>query len=118
MTVVYVYSGKFMEERPEVAKQFMVGLLRGARSLQGDQYLSDENMAAYLQFVSSTEDAIRNAPKSLYDPNLALRTETLNDAQNTHMKNGRLEYDEPLPAESVVDPSWLDYALMIEGTYE
>jgi NitT/TauT family transport system substrate-binding protein len=117
MTVVYVYSGKFMQERPEVARAFTIGLMEGARTLQGDQYLSDENIGAYMQFVSATEDVIRKAPKSLYDPDLGLRTETLMDAQQTHMKNGRLEYDEPIPVQSVVDPSWQEYALMVLGPY-
>jgi ABC-type nitrate/sulfonate/bicarbonate transport system substrate-binding protein len=35
MTVVFVYSGKFMKERPEVAKKFMVALMKGARDMQG-----------------------------------------------------------------------------------
>ena len=118
MTVVYVYSGKFMQERPETAQKFMMGLMKGARALQGDEYLCDENMASYLQFVSSTEDVIRKAPKSLYDPNLGLRTETLMDAQETHMKNGRLEYDTPIPVEDVVDPTWLEYAVEEMGRWE
>ncbi len=117
MTMVYVYSGKFMKERPEVAKRFMLALMKGARSLQGEGFLSDANVAAYMKYMKTTEETIRKTPPGLYDPNLTVKIEDLADIQNTHMKNGRLEYSTPLPLDNLVDLSWQQYALMILGPY-
>ena len=117
MTVVYVYSGKFMKERPEAAKRFMLALMKGARSLQGAGYLDEKNIAAYLKYMKTTEETIRKTPPGLYDPNLTVKVESLADVQATHMKNGRLEYKEPLPLDAIVDTSWQQYALMILGPY-
>jgi len=40
MTVAFVGSGKFLNERPEVAKRFALALLDAARLMQGDDYLA------------------------------------------------------------------------------
>jgi len=118
MTVTYIYSGNFMKERPEVAEKFTLGLMEASRLMQGDDFLSEENIAAYLQFVSSTEEAIKAAPPAIYDPNLTLATDTLLDLQRIHMMNGRLEYDTPLAVEDVVDPTWVETALDELGRWE
>ena len=39
MTVAFVGSGKFVKERPEVAKRFVLALTEAARMMQGDDYL-------------------------------------------------------------------------------
>src|SRR5690606_38449352 len=57
MTVAFVGSGKFINERPEVAERFVVALTEAARMMQGDDYLSKENIEAYLTFTASTEEA-------------------------------------------------------------
>jgi NitT/TauT family transport system substrate-binding protein len=76
MTVVFVYSGKFMKERREVAKKFMVALMKGARAMQGKHYLDKKNMAAYMKYQRSSEEAIRKGMPMLFDPNLTIYTET------------------------------------------
>jgi len=118
MTVVFVYSAKFMEERPEAARRFMLGLMQGTRAMQGDDYLSDDNIAAYLGYVSSDEETIQNTPAMLYDPDLVVRTESLEDVQRVHMTNGRFDYETPVDVDTIVDLSWQQYALMILGGYE
>ncbi|MBN1263894.1 MAG: ABC transporter substrate-binding protein [Anaerolineales bacterium] len=118
MTVVFVYSAQFMEERPEAARRFMLGLMQGTRAMQGDDYLNDTNIAAYLGYVSSEEDTIRNTPAMLYDPDLVVRTESLEDVQRVHMTNGRFDYETPVDINTIVDLSWQQYALMILGGYE
>ncbi len=40
MTVAFVGSGKFLNERPEVAQRFTLALMEAARLMQGDDYLS------------------------------------------------------------------------------
>ncbi len=59
MTVVFVYSGKFIKDKLELAKKFMVALLKGARAMQGDKFLDSQNMAAYLKYQKAAEESIR-----------------------------------------------------------
>lgn len=115
MTVVFVYSGKFMKERPEVAKKFMVALMKGARDMQGKKYLDEKNMAAYMKYQKSSEKAIRNGMPMLFDPNLTIYTKSLGDIERIHMKNGRLTYSKPIDKKKVVDSSFQEYAVSVLG---
>jgi NitT/TauT family transport system substrate-binding protein len=71
MTTVFMYSGKFMKERTDVAKRFMIALVKGSRAMQA-HVSRPANLKAYLKYVTSTEEAIRRAnsgvgrPESLY----------------------------------------------------
>src|SRR5690606_27611793 len=67
MTVAFVGSDEFVTERPEAARRFVLALMEAARLMQGDDYLSRENVDAYLRFVNSTEEAIRTGAPVLYD---------------------------------------------------
>lgn len=115
MTVVFVYSGKFMKERPEVAKKFMVALLKGSRAMQGDKFLDPENIAAYMKYQKSSEESIRKSPSMLYDPNLEIKMDSLADIERTHMKNGRLAYSTPVELSNVVNPAFQEYAVSVLG---
>jgi NitT/TauT family transport system substrate-binding protein len=115
MTVVFVYSGKFIKGRPEVAKKFMVGLMKGARAMQGNKFLSDKNMAAYMKYQKASENAIRKGIPMLYDPNLTIYTECLADIERVHMKNGRLTYSKPIDKKKVADSSFQQYAVSVLG---
>lgn len=118
MTVVFVYSGKFMSERPEVAKKFMVALLKGSRAMQGDKFLDDKNMAGYMKYQNASEEGIRKQISMLYDPNLEIKMDSLADIERIHMNNGRLTYSEPIDKATVVDPSFQEYAVSELGTAE
>ena len=74
MTVAFVGSGKFIKERPEVAERFVVALTEAARLMQGDNYLSKENLDAYMKFTASTEAALKAAQPAVYDPNRRSRS--------------------------------------------
>jgi NitT/TauT family transport system substrate-binding protein len=115
MTVAFVGSGDFVTERPEAAQRFVLALMEATRMMQGDDYLSDENIAAYLKYVNSTEDAIRNGRPVVYDPNMVIPIEGLADVERVHRENGRTEYDEPIDLEQVVDTTFTDEAREILG---
>ncbi|NOZ28222.1 MAG: ABC transporter substrate-binding protein [Chloroflexi bacterium] len=117
MTVAFVGSGNFVKNRPEVAQRFVLALMEAARMMQGDDYLSDENMAAYLKFVNSTEEAIRTGRPVIYDPNLRIPVEGLADVERVHRENGRTNYTEPIDLSKVVDTSFVDKALELLGEY-
>ena len=115
MTVAFVGSGDFVNERPEVAQRFALALTEAARMMQGDDYLSDENVAAYLKYVNSTEEAIRSGSPVVYDPNMVIPVDGLADVERVHRENGRTEYEEPVDLSSVVDTTFTDTAREILG---
>lgn len=111
MTVAFVSSGKFISERPEVAKRFVLALGEAAAAMQGDEYLSDENIAAYLAHVATTPEDLRAGAPVIYDPELNIEIAGLQDVEKVHRENGRLEYTEPLDMAKVVDTSFIEWAL-------
>lgn len=117
MTVAYVGSGKFIQERPEAAQRFVLAMMDATRLMQGDDFFSDENMAAYLTYTTSTEEAIRSATPFVFDPDLVIPVEGLADVEATHRENGRTEYTEPLDLTKVVDLTFTEAALELRGPY-
>lgn len=117
MTVAFVGSGKFVNERPAVAQRFVLALMEAARLMQGDDYLSAENMAAYLKYVNSTEDAIRDGEPVIYDPNQVIPVEGLADVERVHRENGRTEYEAPVDLSAVIDLTFTEQAREALGEY-
>jgi NitT/TauT family transport system substrate-binding protein len=117
MTVAFVGSGDFINERPEAAQRFALALMEAARLMQGDDYLSDENLAAYLSYVNSTEEALRAGTPVVYDPNQVIPVDGLADVEETHRENGRTEYETPIDLGNVVDTSFTEQALELLGEY-
>lgn len=115
MTVAFVGSSQFVKERPEVAKRFVLALMEAARAMQGDKYLSPENIAAYLTYVNTTEEALREGVPVVYDPNQTISIEGLGDIERVHRENGRVEYTDPLDLSNVVDSSFVEFALSVLG---
>jgi NitT/TauT family transport system substrate-binding protein len=118
MTVAFVGSGRFVTERPEVAARFVLALTEAARLMQGDEYLSDENIAAYLKYTNSDEEALRSGTPVVYDPNMEIPVEGLSDVERVHRENGRTEYQEPLDLANVVDGQFVEGALDVLGQAE
>lgn len=115
MTVAFVASSKFINERPEVAKRFVLALMEAARMMQGENYLSPDNVAAYLTYVNTTEDALRKGIPVIYDPNQNISVEGLGDIERMHRQNGRVEYTDPIDLSKVVNASFGEWALSILG---
>lgn len=115
MTVAFVGSGKLINERPEVAERFVLALAEAARMMQGDDYLSPENIAAYTKHTASTEEAIRKGAPVTYDPNIAIPVDGLADMERVHRENGRTEYDQPLDLKKAIDTMFVDKAIATLG---
>lgn len=118
MTVAFVGSSKFVNERPEVAKRFVLALMEAARAMQGEEYLSPENIAAYLAYVNTTEEVLRTGVPVIYAPNQTISIEGLGDIERVHRENGRVEYTEPLDLSKVVDATFVEFALSVLGEYK
>lgn len=115
MTVAFVGSGKFIKERPEVAERFVLALTEAARLMQGDNYLSKENLDAYQKFTASTEAALKSAKPAVYDPNMAIPVKGLADVERVYRENGRTDYDKPIDLKKVADERFIDKALAALG---
>ena len=115
MTVAFVGSGKFVTERPEVAQRFVLALTEAARMMQGDDYLSQANIDAYLTYTNSTEDALRKGSPVVYDADMAIPVDGLADVERVHRENGRTEYSDPVDMSKVVDDSFVKQALDVLG---
>ena len=115
MTVAFVGSGNFVNERPEVAERFVLALVEAARLMQGEDYLAPENIEAYLTFTNSTEEAIREGNPVFYDPDMVIPVDGMADQERVHRENGRTEYTEPLDLANVVDDRFTTKALEILG---
>ena len=117
MTVAFVSSGDFIGNRPEAVRRFTLALMEASRLMQGEDYLSEENMQAYLSYVNSTEEAIREGTPVVYDPDMMIPVEGLADVERVHRENGRTQYDEPIDLNNVVAGEFTDWAREALGGY-
>lgn len=118
MTTVFMYSGKFMKERPEVAKRFTVALVKGARAMQGDKYLDSENIKAYLKYVTSTEDAIKKGKPLLYDPDLKIYIDSIKNMEEIYRWAGWTDYVAVIPEDKMADSTFVDHAVKTLGPFK
>lgn len=118
MTVAFVGSGKFLGERPDAAQRFVLALTEAARMMQGEDYLSADNMAAYLSFTNSTEQAIRDGNPVIYDPDMVIPADGLADVERVHRENGRTDYTDPIDLLKVIDDQFTKKAVEILGPWQ
>ena len=118
MTVAFVGSGKFVNERPEAAKRFVLSLMEAARLMQGENYFSAENIAAYMTYLNAPEEAIRKVEPQANDPNQQISIEGLADIERIHRQNGRVEYTVPIDVTKVVNSTFVEWALSVLGKAE
>jgi len=112
MTVAFVGSGRFVEERPEVARRFALALLEAARLMQGDDLYSSENVDAFLTYLpGTTAEALTTGAPVIFDPNQEIPVDGLADVERVHRENGRTAYETPIDLASVVELSFMEWAL-------
>lgn len=118
MTVAFVGSGNFINNRPEVAQRFALALMEAARMMQGEDFLARENIDAYLSFVDATEEAVRGDQLLVFDPNQEIPVDGLADIERVHRENGRTEYDDPIDLGDVVDLTYVEWAREVLGEHD
>jgi NitT/TauT family transport system substrate-binding protein len=118
MTTVFMYSGKFIKERTEVAKRFMTALVKGSRAMQGDRYLDPANLKAYLKYVTSTEEAIRKGKPQVYDPSLTVYMDSVKNMEEIFRWAGSTNYTAAIPQERMADPSFVELAAKALGPFK
>lgn len=104
----FLFAGtRFMRERPKVALAFMRAMLRGARDAHGP-YLKDPAIAASIARQTGIKvDAIERAvPYAIAaDLDIARFEAGLRRQEAIHRQNGRLNFQEPLRFDRVIDAS-------------
>jgi NitT/TauT family transport system substrate-binding protein len=118
MTTVWMYSGKFIKERPEVAKRFMIALVKGARAMQGAKYLDPENIKAYIKYTPSTEDAIKTGLPPFIDPDLKIYLDSVKNLEEVFRAEGWTDYTAVIPADKMIDASFVDNAVKVLGAFK
>lgn len=102
-TTVFVYSGGFMKNRPDVATRFLMALIQAARAMQGQKYLEADNVAAYKKYTGVRDEILQAEPPLLYDPNMGIATKSLVDMEKTFREAGMADYSAAIPLEVMVD---------------
>jgi NitT/TauT family transport system substrate-binding protein len=110
-TTVIFYAKRFVEERPDVARRWMVAYLRGIRDLTGDGWRSPENLAIMSRATNLPADLIEESVAPYWDPNGGLNRDDLAAQQRFYQDRGHLQYRDLLAIDTLVDQSWLDAAL-------
>jgi len=114
-TTTFMYSGKLIKQRSDVANRFAFALLKGYRAIQGANYLTDANVQTYVKYTGSTEQVIRATPPFIYDPNMAIKTESITDQEKVYRESGWTDYSQAVDISKLFDPSFADKAVKTVG---
>lgn len=113
ITTVAFFSGKFLRERPEVGVRFLRAVLRGARETGGD-YIKNPEIAQILAKATKLKlEDIQASIAFAFDPHLDIDNfrDSIRRQEAVHMKDGRLDYTNPVAMDKMVDDSPLKKAM-------
>ncbi|HZR99491.1 MAG TPA: ABC transporter substrate-binding protein [Chloroflexota bacterium] len=118
MTTSLIASGKWLQERPDSARRFMMAMMKGIRDIQGTQMgvadperlFRPENIVIFQKYINMPEAFLRAQIPNTYDPDLRTPIDTLMEHQAWFLHGGQLTYTDLLPPERVVDDSFARYA--------
>jgi len=109
------FGGGFIKNRPDVARKLLVALVKGARDVQGDRYLSPENLQAYSMYTDTPIDTLKNMDPYEFDPDLGLDVNTLQDMQQVFIAEGVEQSQQPLAPATFADETFLKAAVQELG---
>jgi NitT/TauT family transport system substrate-binding protein len=95
------YGGPFLKGRPDVARNLLAALIKGAHDVQGQGYFAPENLDAYAKYTGTPVETLKTMDAYDFDPNLAPDTATLMDMQRVFIAEG-VQQGEPIPAERFI----------------
>lgn len=109
----YLFSGRTLDQKPEVADAIMRALTRTVRTyLQGDYHDDPEVMGVLADVLQQPETSIAAAPSLVFDPDMGFDLVLLDEVQDVWIAvGGVLEFDEPLPHDQVVDTAVVERVL-------
>jgi NitT/TauT family transport system substrate-binding protein len=117
---VIFYHVDFARKRPEAARTFMLGYVRGIRfyhdALRAGGEKKEELIRILIKHTSAKErDVYNETTWSGLNPDGAALTQSIADQQQFFVKMGRVE--KAVPIEKLVDNSFAEYAVKVLGPY-
>ena len=105
VTTVVFFSGKFLRERADVGERFLRAMVRAAHETQGAYNKNPDLVPLIVKASKLDAGAIEDCNTFAFDPNLdiAKYVDSMQRQEAVHMKNGRIDYKEPLDMTKVVD---------------
>ncbi|MBI1800744.1 MAG: ABC transporter substrate-binding protein [Chloroflexi bacterium] len=117
VTSVY-YNPDFVKNKPDAAKNFVIGFLRGCRDLQGNGWKDDANAKIIEKYTKVAADVIKRAATPTCDPNGNIHADDFMKLQDFFIKRGDLKFAKPLDFKTLVDTSYVQNALKVLGEYK
>ncbi|MBI2953758.1 MAG: ABC transporter substrate-binding protein [Chloroflexi bacterium] len=118
MTLALQYGPKFIQERPDVARKFMVAYLKGSRDVQGQDLLKPEILDIILKATNQKPDSVQAGTLPVFDPDGTIHADWIDDQQQFFRDIGKLDYQEPIPSSKIIDDTFVKYALQQLGPYK
>lgn len=118
MTFTIQYGGKFIQERPDVARKFMLATLKGSRDLQDKGMLKPDLMDIVSKATGQKPEIIKAGVLPVYDPDGKIQTDFIEGQQQFFKDIGKLEYQEMKPLSKLVDDTFVKYAVQQLGPYK
>lgn len=112
-----IYNTEWAEENPDLANDFMVSYMEGARELY-DNWHAPEHLEMYEDYADTPPELAENAVPPFLDPDLQIEPDHLQDLQEFMIEQDQGEFDEPLSYDEVVDDSYVEHALDELGEFE
>ncbi len=101
-----IYGGGFADS--ENGQKFFDAMARAAKDLQGEQRYSEENLRIIAEATDQSVEDVKSTPLYTWLPDLAPLPDQLAAMERTWMELGALEYDQPIPQEEYVNPTFSD----------
>ncbi|MBI5876997.1 MAG: ABC transporter substrate-binding protein [Chloroflexi bacterium] len=117
VTAVY-YNADFAKNKPDAAKGFISGFLKGCRDLQGNGWKDDANAKIIEKYTKVPADVVKRAATPTCDPNGAIHVDDFMKLQDFLIKRGDLTYSKPVDFKSLVDASYVQNAVKVLGEYK
>jgi NitT/TauT family transport system substrate-binding protein len=123
MTTVISTSGQTLRDRPDLPQRWATAYLKGIRDLQppalgvwdAERLYRPEHMAIYTQYLNVPEQVLRDQVPYTWDADLVIQGDSIMDIQQTHMRNGVLTLQQPVPLERMIAPGPSEYARQTLG---
>lgn len=117
VTSIY-YNADFAKNKPDAAKGFIIGFLKGCRDLQGNGWKDDTNAKIIEKYTKVAADVVKRAATPTCDPNGAIHVDDFMKLQDFLMKRGDLSYSKPIDFKTLVDSSYVQNAVKVLGEYK
>jgi NitT/TauT family transport system substrate-binding protein len=103
-----MYGSKLLApENERLAKGLIEAVKRASNELQTKEQMdAPDNVAIWAKWSKQSEDSIRKQVPNVFARDLVVDEKSVLDQQAVMLKNGRLDYKQPLPESQIFDTRW------------